>query len=86
MVKKIFWIAMTAALGMTGCKKDPVETPTQGGKGTILIGTTVKNADGASGSSYIQLVNDLSGSIDNSNTIPSHRTSSEKTCLCYRRW
>lgn len=71
MVKKIFWIAMTAALGMTGCKKDPVETPTQGGKGTILIGTTVKNADGASGSSYIQLVNDLSGSIDNSNTIPS---------------
>lgn len=70
MAKKFFLVAITAALVMTGCKKDPIETPIQGGIGTILIGTTVKNSDGASGSSYLQLVNDLSGSIDNSNALP----------------
>lgn len=34
-----------------------------------LIETTLKNADGMSGSSYIQLTNSLSGSVDNSKAI-----------------
>ena len=40
-----------------------------GGKGTYLLETTVKNADGMSGSSYIQLASTLTGSIDNSKAI-----------------
>lgn len=80
MNKRMMWAACAVALAMTiGCGKDNPPTPgptpggdttkIAGGKGQYLIETTVKNADGQSGSSYIQLTSKLSGSIDNSKAI-----------------
>lgn len=65
----MFLAACIAAVVMTGCKKDTPNVP-DGGKGKFLIETTVKNPEGMSGSSFLQLVSDISGSIDNSNAIP----------------
>lgn len=56
----------------TACEKDdPKPNPNPNPKeiSNILIETTLVNADGASGSSYIQLVAKASGSIDNANAI-----------------
>ncbi len=55
-------------LGVISCSDDEPQTP-KGGKGTILVETTVKNADGKSGASYFQLVSELKGNIDNSDAI-----------------
>ncbi|PIF06306.1 MAG: hypothetical protein CSA36_02120 [Draconibacterium sp.] len=54
--------------GAVSCDKDEPQTP-QGGKGIVLVETTVKNADGKSGSSYFQLVSELKGNINNSEAI-----------------
>ena len=53
-------------LFVTSCEKNNGEDPSPnnplGGEGNILIETTVKNADGASGQSYLQQIPALSGS------------------------
>lgn len=52
----------------TACEKDdPKPDPKPTETNTILVQTTLVNPDGASGSSYIQLISKLSGSIDNAN-------------------
>lgn len=62
--------SMFACLCFTSCddnKDDP-----KGGEdnGNILIETTIKNPDGASGSSYVQLISDFSKqTLDNKNSI-----------------
>ncbi len=62
-------IALSVVMfGMVSCSDDEPQTP-QGGKGTVLVETTVKNPDGKSGSSYLQLVSELKGDITNSNAI-----------------
>lgn len=54
-------------LFVTSCEKNNGEDPSPnnplGGEGNILIETTVKNADGASGQSYLQQIPALSGSL-----------------------
>jgi len=67
-------IAMSMmVLFATSCEKnegdDPAPSDVFGGKGNILIETTVKNADGASGQSYLQQVSDLSGTLNMSKAI-----------------
>lgn len=65
-------IALSAMISISvSCKKDPVpeEDSLLGGSGNILIETTVKNPDGASGSSYLQQIPALSGNINNSKGI-----------------
>ena len=69
MNKKMILAACVAACVMTGCDKDNNQSIADGGTGKILIGTTVKNPDGQSGSSYMQLIPSLSGNVDNSNAI-----------------
>lgn len=69
MNKKMILAACVVACITTGCERENNNSSVVGGNGTILIETTVKNPDGMSGSSYIQLVPSLSGSIDNSNAI-----------------
>lgn len=64
-------IAMSTVLSVAvSCKKDPIpEDSLLGGEGNILIETTVKNPDGSSGSSYLQQIPTLSGSVNNSKGI-----------------
>lgn len=64
-------IALSAiVLATVSCKKDPIPEETLlGGAGNILIETVVKNPDGKSGSSYLQQIPALSGSINNSKAI-----------------
>ncbi len=54
-------------LFVTSCEKNSGDDPSPnnllGGEGTILIETTVKNADGASGQSYLQQISDLTGTL-----------------------
>lgn len=47
----------------------PAPKPKPNNTKNIIIETTVKNPDGASGTSYMQLIAELSGSVDNSNAI-----------------
>ncbi len=68
MVTRKWWLLVTAALlllGLTGCKKDKKEEAKfpvlKELEGTFLLETTVKNPDGQSGSSYIQVLSNLSG-------------------------
>lgn len=70
MNKKMILAACVAACVMTGCEKENNnQSVADGGMGNILIETTVKNPDGMSGSSYLQLISDFSGNIDNSKAI-----------------
>ncbi len=70
MNKKVLLAAILAVLMLVGCKKDPIDDiDVPGGKGNILLETTVKNADGITGTSYIQLIESINGSVDNSNGI-----------------
>jgi hypothetical protein len=56
-------------LGFIACSDDDTPNPEQNG-GKVLIETTVKNPDGSSGSSYIQLIPDFSNqSVDNKKAI-----------------
>lgn len=54
---------------LTGCDKnnDTPDTPINGSMGKVLMETTVKNADGMSGSSYIQLLPDMTGTVSMKN-------------------
>ena len=68
MYSKVFLTACSLALLTVGCKKDDNNTTQnilKGGSGKYLLETSVKNPDGMSGSSYLQLFSKLSGSIDN---------------------
>jgi hypothetical protein len=69
MNKKMMLAACVAACVMTGCEKENDKPVPDGGTGKFLIGTTVKNPDGMSGSSYFQLLPSLSGNVNNSNAI-----------------
>lgn len=66
---------LTALCGIilfaTSCEKKPIDSPETflGGSGNILVATTVKNADGMSGSSYLQQIPSITGSLTNSNAI-----------------
>lgn len=62
-------IAMSVAmLFVTSCEKNNGNEPTPdnllGGEGNILIESTVKNADGTSGQSYLQQIPNLSGTLN----------------------
>ena len=61
-MKKVILTLCSLTLLSVSCKKDDnnnsVNTP-QGGTGKYLVKTTFKNPDGKSGSSYLQLTNDL---------------------------
>lgn len=54
------------ALLCASCEKPekPVEEELLGGKGNILLETTVKNADGATGQSYVQQIPELGGTVN----------------------
>ena len=72
MYSKIFLTLCACAVLSTACKKDdePTPAPTPEGKeytGDFLLETTVKNPDGMSGSSYVQVFQKLSGTITNDN-------------------
>lgn len=67
--KESLLMAMTAMMFlMASCDKNNGDNPTPntplGGEGNILLGTTVKNADGISGQSYLQQVTELSGTLN----------------------
>ncbi len=62
-------IALSVFLSFVACREDDEPIQEVKGKKPILLETTVKNPDGVSGSSYMQLVEKLEGNIDNSNAI-----------------
>ena len=56
----------------TSCDRNNPEGPAEkllGGEGNILVELTIKNADGATGQSYIQQIPSLSGTINMTNGI-----------------
>ena len=55
-----------ALLGASCDKNNPADPVDKllGGEGNVLIETTIKNADGATGQSYIQQIPSLSGTIN----------------------
>ena len=61
-------LLLAGALALcASCQKTPVEDPADelfGGEGNVLIETTIKNADGATGQSYIQQIPSLSGTVN----------------------
>jgi len=63
---KLFVAAGALALLCASCQEKTPETPSEvfGGEGNVLIETTVKNADGATGQSYLQQIPDLSGAVN----------------------
>ena len=70
MYSKVFLTACSLALLLVSCKKDDNNNSESAiiskSSGKYLLETSVKNPDGMSGSSYIQLFNTLSGSLNNS--------------------
>lgn len=68
MKTKIFLLAAgTLALLCASCKKNNAEDPSGeilGGEGNVLLETTVKNADGVTGQSYVQQIPSLGGAIN----------------------
>ncbi|PID87810.1 MAG: hypothetical protein CSB06_03355 [Bacteroidia bacterium] len=72
-MKKVNFSMMLLLMGVltisvTSCKKDDDDTP-KGKPAKYVIATTIKNPDGKSGSSYMQLISDLEGKVDNSNAM-----------------
>ena len=74
MYSKVFLTACSLALLLVSCKKDdnnkpaPVPPSTVEYNGNFLLETSVKNPDGMSGSSYLQIIHKMAGGIavDNS--------------------
>lgn len=68
MKTKIFLLAAgTLALLCASCKQNNAEDPSGeilGGEGNVLLETTVKNADGVTGQSYVQQIPSLGGAIN----------------------
>ena len=74
MKKTLFFSASIlcgAALLLTACDKedDPVSEQLPGGKGHIVIESTIKNDDGASGASYLYQIQNLGDPISFDNAI-----------------
>lgn len=69
MNKPFFFAVIATAMLFTNCKKEENKSEVPGGKGKYLVETTVTNPDGASGTSYLQLVSEISGTINNSKAI-----------------
>ncbi|WP_321290613.1 hypothetical protein [uncultured Sunxiuqinia sp.] len=69
MKRIMFFATFVVALIMISCNDDDEPQPQNGDIGKFLIETTLLNPDGSSGSSYLQLIPELSGEIDNSNAI-----------------
>ncbi len=67
---KLLLIGVLAIFATTSCEKDEAKPEEKKEEARYLIGTTLKNPDGQSGSSYMQLIKELSGSIDNSKATP----------------
>ncbi|PIE86292.1 MAG: hypothetical protein CSA05_01250 [Bacteroidia bacterium] len=66
--KMLLLLTGILAINLTSCDKDDEKKPALD-KAKFLIATTVKNPDGMSGSSYMQLVKKLEGKVDNSNAM-----------------
>ena len=62
----LFAAGALALLGASCDKNNPVDPADElfGGEGNVLIETTIKNADGATGQSYIQQIPSLSGTVN----------------------
>jgi len=62
------WLLIAAcSMMLASCEKNNADTPSEalvGGEGKVLIETTVKNTDGASGQSYLQQIPELTGTLD----------------------
>lgn len=69
MNKQFFFAVIATAMLFTSCKKKEETPETPGGKGKYLVQMNVVNPDGASGTSYIQLVQEISGDINNSKAL-----------------
>ncbi len=63
-------MGVLAVFATTSCEKDNDKPEEKKDEAKYLIGTTLKNPDGMSGSSYMQLIKEFSGSIDNSKATP----------------
>ena len=66
---KIMLLTAAGALALlcASCNKNNPQDPSEslfGGEGNILVETTIKNADGATGQSYLQQIPALSGTIN----------------------
>lgn len=61
-------MGIVAIISITSCDKDDTPSPKEQ-NAKFLLETTVKNADGMSGSSYMKTVTNFSGHIDNSNAV-----------------
>lgn len=73
-MKKLFrsWqlIALCGVvLGLSSCEKDDDNGEYIGGEGNVLVSAVVKNADGASGTSYFLQMPSLSGTISLANSV-----------------
>ena len=80
MYSKFFLTLCACAVLGTACKKDEKEevaAHTSKSSGKYLLETSVKNEDGMSGSSYIQLSDKLEGSINNSQAPAAEQYSSD---------
>lgn len=64
--KTLLLVATSALALCASCDKTPKEPAEAvfGGEGNILVETTIKNADGATGQSYLQQIPALSGTIN----------------------
>lgn len=63
-----FILPLCSLVLLAGCKKDDDNSPDENPKGgNILLQTNVDSPDGTTGVSYLQLLESLEGSIDNSN-------------------
>ncbi len=70
MKKKMLALSAAVLAVAASCEKNEPETAgLMGGEGNILLETTVKNADGASGQSYLQQISEIGGSVDLSKGI-----------------
>ncbi len=71
-IVKKSWQLIALSLMMSiavSCDKDDTPSTPDTNKKSFLVETTIKNADGKSGSSYVQLLSDFSGKVDNYNAI-----------------
>ena len=69
MKKVIAMSAVVLAVAASCQKNETVDAELLGGEGNILLETTVKNSDGASGMSYLQQINEIAGTVDLSKGI-----------------
>lgn len=64
-MKKLLMISAAVLAVAVSCeKKESVDAVLMGGEGNILLETTVKNADGASGQSYLIQMGEIGGTVD----------------------